>query len=84
MALDLTRAAPASPNSDLKLADQRGQVDKPVFLVSSLSCKGTEAEPWHCISMGPEHLILSPLLRPEKTLRIILSLGGRHRDTNRQ
>lgn len=66
MALNLTKATHASPNTELKLADQRGQVEKPVFLVSSLSCRGTEAEPWALHPSEP----MSPCSQPPTLTRI--------------
>lgn len=67
MALDLTKAAQASPTTELKLADQRGQVDKPVFLVSDFCCRGTKVEPWALHSKcGPR----SPYSQPPTLTRI--------------
>lgn len=65
MALDLTRAAHASPNTDLKLADQRSRLINLFSLFLASLARELRQSHGHCISMGPEDLILSPLFGPE-------------------
>lgn len=62
MALDLTKAAHASSNTELELADQRGRLTNlfSLFLISPVG--ELRQSPGHCVSVGPDAPIPIPLL----------------------